>query len=863
MQRKVEKPGAKRPSTSVKTAEAGIDGADAGARADADTAGRAAPKKLRALPKADKPTAAKAGKKKATKKKAAKKKAAKKVAKRTASATVPVRGKAGRLRALVVVESPAKAKTIKKYLGAGYTVKASVGHVKDLPKSKLSVDLEHGFAPNYEIIRGKSKVLKEIKDAARDADVIYLAPDPDREGEAIAWHIAEELGRRNQEHVHRITFNEITKAAVQEAIAHPQPLNRLRYESQQARRILDRIVGYQISPILWDKVRRGLSAGRVQSVAVRLLVEREAAIKAFVPEEYWSVECALADTDGTRFDARVVKEDGEAFRPSSGEVAHRAEAVLKQAAFSVAQVVRRERKRQPAAPLITSKLQQEAASRLRFTAKRTMMVAQQLYEGVELGEEGSVALITYMRTDSTRVSQGAIDAVRVHIGGHFGAEFVPESPVVYKSKKSAQDAHEAIRPTSMDYPPARVKAFLSPEQYRLYALIWRSFVACQMRPAVYDQTTVDIAAAQYGLRATGSIMKFAGFLAAWNEDADEESASDAGGEDAESRTGELPQLQQGDVVQAREIVPQQHFTQPPPRFSESSLVRELEEQGIGRPSTYATILSTIVTRGYVSKVDGRFFPTELGTLITGLLTESFPQVLDVAFTAHMETLLDDVEDGTADWVNVLSQFYRGGFEEALAHAKVHMRDIKREEIPTEHTCRDCSKVMNIKWGRNGSFLACSGYPECRNTRDYSRDVSGAVLILPEETTDKRCPTCSGPMLVKRGRFGQFLACEGYPECKGTRPMPIGVDCPNNCGGYLAERRSKRGRSFYGCSSYPNCTFAAWDRPVEGPCPLCASAYLVRKYSRRDGVLIKCPSKACGYTRDPELDDADVQAVAAG
>lgn len=817
-------------------------------------------------------------KKAATKKKAKKAKTSRRAAKPPADKPAAKKDKqpatprtGGRLRALVVVESPAKAKTIKKYLGSGYTVKASVGHVKDLPKSKMSVDIEHGFVPHYEIIRGKSKVLKEIKDAARNVDTIFLAPDPDREGEAIAWHIAEELGQRHQGHIHRIAFNEITKRAVLEAIQNPQPLNQLKFESQQARRILDRIVGYQISPILWDKVRRGLSAGRVQSVAVRLIVEREGEILAFVPEEYWSIECQMQAALPPGFVARVIKEGEEKFRPQHQEVADKATTALRSATFTVSSVTRRERRRKPVAPLITSKLQQEAANRLRFTAKRTMMIAQQLYEGVELGDEGSVALITYMRTDSTRISNDALASVRTFIQKTYGDAYLPAEPNIYKSKKSAQDAHEAIRPTSLDYPPERVKAYLSPEQHKLYALIWRFFVSCQMTPAVYDQTTVDISAATYTLRATGSIMKFKGFLAAQDDSAgatlgyseEEKPAAGSDDEGATAKGGELPVLNEGDVLKCQKVLPEQHFTQPPPRFSESSLVKELEECGIGRPSTYATILSTIVSRNYVTKEEGRFHPTELGTLITGLLMESFPNVLDVEFTAHMEEQLDEVETGKVDWVKLLSDFYNGGFKDSLEHAKVEMRDVKREEIPTEHVCENCGEPMIIKWGRNGSFLACKGYPKCRNTRDYIRRSDGTIEILPEPTTTEKCPICTGPMVVKRGRFGQFLACESYPECKGTRPMSIGVDCPNECGGYIAERRSKMGRIFYGCSSYPNCTFAAWSRPVPGPCPTCGSKYLIRNVTKRDGVMIKCPVKTCDYARDPDLDDEDARATAAG
>jgi len=766
-------------------------------------------------------------------------------------------------RALVIVESPAKAKTIKKYLGAGYVVKASVGHIKDLPKSKLSIDIDNGFAPHYEVIRGKSKVVKEIKDAARGARAIYLAPDPDREGEAIAWHIAEELGARHASHTYRITFNEITKKAVQAAIANPQALDANKFASQQARRILDRLVGYQISPILWDKVRRGLSAGRVQSVAVRLIVEREREISAFVPEEYWSIACNLEGSRPPAFVANVIKKDGEKFRPGAKTEIDAAVTELNASSFVVDSVTSKERKRRPGPPLITSKLQQEAANRLHFTAKRTMLVAQQLYEGVELGGEGSVALITYMRTDSTRVSDDAVGAVREHIGTAFGPDYLPEEPNVYKTKKGAQDAHEAIRPTSMDYPPEKVAPFLTAEQRKLYELIWRWFVASQMKPAVFDQTTVDIKAGAFLLRATGSILKFPGFLAVYGASEPVEEEKPATNEETagEAVQDHLPEIEQGEFLTCREVKPEQHFTQPPPRFSESSLVKELEEKGIGRPSTYATILSTIVSRAYVEKVEGRFYPTELGRLLTELLVAAFPQVLDVAFTAQMEEQLDEVEDGKVDWVRLLTDFYHHGFKQALERAKVEMRDVKREETPTEHVCPQCGQPMIIKWGRNGSFLACKGYPECRNTRDYKRRLDGTIEVLPEKTTAERCPICGGPMVVKTGRFGQFLACQAYPECKGTKPMSIGVTCPKACGGYVAARRSKRGRIFYGCSSYPNCTFASWERPVTGPCPVCGSPYLVSK-PRRDTFIIRCPVKGCLYERDPELDDADVAAVAA-
>lgn len=800
-------------------------------------------------------------------KKTTKKKNSKRVAKAATKDTKKARSRGtaskqvSKTKSLVIVESPAKARTLTKYLGSGFSVKASVGHLKDLPKSKLSVDVDNDFEPNYEIIRGKNKVLKEIKSEARKAKSVFLAPDPDREGEAIAWHIAEELRAKHTCEIHRIRINEITKRAVLEAIAHPEQLDQNKFASQQARRILDRLVGYEISPILWDKVRRGLSAGRVQSVAVRLIVEREREIAAFVPEEYWVMECHLAGEKPPPFWAKVVKQEGKPFRPGNRTEATNAKAQLEQAAFKVQSITKRERRRRPSPPLITSKLQQEAANRLHFTAYRTMRIAQQLYEGVELGGDGSVGLITYMRTDSTRVSPDALGAVRGHIQQKFGPDYLPKEPIVYKSKKGAQDAHEAIRPTSMDYPPDQIASFLTHEQLKLYRLIWNAFVGSQMNPAVYDQTTVDIAAAVFLLRATGSSLKFPGFLAAYGvageneESRSQEEASTS--EDVGTKTTEalLPVLSEGEALQCKEIKPEQKFTQPPPRFSEASLVKELEEVGIGRPSTYATILSTIVARQYVLKDQNRFSPTELGVLVTDLLVEAFPKVMDVEFTAHMEEQLDDVEDGKVEWRRLLKDFYHGGFKEQLALAKDNMRDVKREEIPTEHVCEECNNPMVIKWGRHGSFLACTGYPECRNTKEIVRHADGTIEIQPEITTDERCPKCDGPMVVKRGKYGQFLACQAYPECKGTRPMSIGMRCPEDgCDGYVAERRSRRGRVFYGCSNYPNCTFASWGKPMEGKCPLCGNNYLVNAYSKKHGLRIKCPKKECGYIRESENPD---------
>jgi DNA topoisomerase-1 len=762
---------------------------------------------------------------------------------------------------LVIVESPAKASTIKKYLGEGFEVKASVGHVKDLPKASLGIDIEHDFQPVYVVIDAKKKVIAEIKSAAKRAARVLLAPDPDREGEAIAWHIADEIRPCNG-NIQRVLFNEITKKAVLEAIEHPLELDAKKYESQQARRVLDRLVGYQISPILWSKVRRGLSAGRVQSVAVRLLVEREEEIRAFRSEEYWTVEFDVEGERPPAFAIRVVKLDGE--KPT---LAHEGQAtqiveLVRQAALHVTAVERKERRKNPPAPFITSRLQQEASSKLRFSPKRTMALAQRLYEGLELGAEGPTGLITYMRTDSTRIADDAVTAVRALIGSRFSAAHLPAEPNLFKSKKSAQDAHEAIRPTLLDHDPERVRALLTDagagrdareieDLVKLYTLIWNRFVACQMAPAVFDQTTIDIAAGRVDLRATGQVMRFPGFLDVYAE-AQEDAASE------EESGGSLPDVREGETLRLLGERPEQHFTQPPPRYSEATLVRELEEKGIGRPSTYAAILSTVQDRGYAEKREGRLAPTELGVVVNGLLVKSFPDILNADFTAQMEERLDLVEEGTADWIQLLRDFY-APFERDLSRAKVEMRDLRREEEPTEEVCEKCGKPMVIKWGRNGYFLACSGYPECRNTKEYTRNPDGTLTVLPTtRPSDQTCPTCGSAMVIRRGRFGEFLACSRYPECKTTSPVSLGVACPRpGCGGYLTEKRSKRGKVFYGCSNYAKskCDFVSWDRPIPKPCPNCGAVFVVQKVLRSGGRL-RCLAEGCGWGAD--LDDGDLE-----
>ena len=748
---------------------------------------------------------------------------------------------------LVIVESPAKAKTLGKYLGRNYTVKASVGHVVDLPKSKLGVDIANDFKPDYAVIHGKSKIIDELKKAAKDKENIYLAPDPDREGEAIAWHIAERLG--SKKNIHRVLFNEITKKAVREAIKKPLKLDRAKFDAQQARRVLDRLVGYQLSPLLWDKVRRGLSAGRVQSVAVRLITERERAIRAFVKEEYWTISAALEgdqpppfnanlfELAGKRLDHKTFRLENEA--AATGVVTH-----LEGADWVVARVEKSDRKRNPSPPFITSRLQQEAARKLGYQPRRTMGIAQKLYEGVEIGDEGAVGLITYMRTDSTRLSPDAVEAVRGYIATRYGADYVPENPTIFKSKKSAQDAHEAIRPTSIEFPPERVAAYLEKDELNLYTLIWNRFVACQMASARLKTTTIDISAKDATFRATGQVVVFVGFIRVYTEGVDEVTPDD----EAE-RT--LPDLKEGDRLRLVEpLKPEQHFTQPPPRFSQATLIKELEENGIGRPSTYASIMQTILGKEYVQEdPQRRLFPTELGMLVTDLLVGSFPDILNVEFTAGMEETLDGIEEGTQNWVEAIRRFYEP-FSKDLVKAETEMRNVKVEERLTDIKCDQCGETMVIKWGRRGEFLACRSYPECKSTKNFTRDENGDIVIAKAETTDEVCEKCGKPMLVRFGRFGKFLGCSGYPECKTITPLikpaKLGVACPDCDGGEILEKRSRRGKIFYSCNRYPDCKFASWDRPIPIPCPLCKAPFVVEKTTKRAGTVRRCPKEGCDF-----------------
>lgn len=751
-------------------------------------------------------------------------------------------------KSLVVVESPAKAKTIGKYLGSHYMVKASVGHIKDLPKKILGVDVEKDFKPVYEPIVAKKKVIEDIQKAAAKCETIFLALDPDREGEAIAFHVAEEVKKKQKKaKIQRILFNEITKKSIQEAITKPLELNENLYQAQQARRVLDRLVGYQVSPILWDKVRRGLSAGRVQTVAVRLIVERERLIKAFVSQEYWTIATELLGSKAPAFQARLITISGKKAEISNQAEADKIVQALKAGRFTLLKIIKKEKRRNPLPPFITSKLQQDAIRKLGFTAKKAMAVAQMLYEGVEIGDEGSVGLITYMRTDSTRIAAEALDDCRKFITKEYGAKLLPSQPNEYKSKKGAQDAHEAIRPTHVEYKPDEIKEYLTPDQFKLYSLIWKRFVASQMIPAVLDQTSFEIESGIYGLRANGSIVKEPGYRTVYMEE--EEDIKDAD-EDA-SMT--LPLLQDGETLKLQGVTPDQHFTEPPPRFTEASLVKELEEQGIGRPSTYAAILSNIQEKLYVQKLTGRFSPTELGFIVNDLLVENFPEVFSVAFTAQMEGELDSVEEGTLTYEKALSDFYKP-FAKTLKAAKTHMKDVKRQEIKTELTCERCKSPMVIKWGRRGEFIACSNYPECKYTREFTRDENGTISYTKLEVTGEFCSECASQMVIKSGRFGKFLACSQYPKCKTTRALTLGIPCPECEKGKIIERRSKKGRNFYGCNAYPNCKFASWYKPVKEACPDCGAPFLYSKFSQKTGEIHFC-SKKCGFEKQAKEADA--------
>ncbi len=826
-------------------------------------------------------------------------------------------------KSLVIVESPAKAKTIEKYLGKGFEVLASVGHIMDLPKKEIGVELEkRTFEPTLIVSPGKEKVVAQLKRAAAKADEIYLAPDPDREGEAIAYHLALQLGTtaKEKKKIRRVTFNEITKGAVQEAFKHPRDLDQNLVYSQQTRRVLDRLVGYQISPLLWEKVRRGLSAGRVQTVAVRLVVEREREIGAFQPVEYWTLEALLhpekqADKS---FKARFVGIDGEPARVANGQDKDGKDqfisnalpdkksldeviAALEEAKWSLASVQSREQQRKPLAPFITSQLQRDASTKLGFNVRRTMGVAQRLYEGVDIGAEGPVGLITYMRTDSPRVAPEAVAGAREWVTKQLGAKYLPSSPNVYKGKKAAQDAHEAIRPSDVARTPESIARYLTEEQLKLYRLIWQRFVASQMAPAIFDVTTAKIAAFSvktkktYDFRLSGSVVRFDGFLKVYEV---EEEKKD--NEENES-SNKLPNLDNVKLLELEKLDHEQHFTQPPPRYNEASLVKVLEEKGIGRPSTYASIINTIQDREYVTKISGRFYPTEIGMVVCDLLVKNFPYIFNVAYTAKLEEELDGIEEGSEKWTDLLKGFY-GHFEDELKDASVKMENIKRMEKMTDEKCDLCGAPLVLKWGKFGSFYACSAYnkkdpssctftkentaakpdlntPEAQEASEQEEycDNCGRVMVLRRgpfgmfmscpgynedppcrtfrklsqkqqqkqavpQPTGEDCPQCGKPLVLRQGAYGEFVSCSGYPKCKYVKQNLIeGMKCPKCGQGDLAERKARRGNIFWGCTNYPKCDFTSNYKPVAKKCPQCGSPYLLEK-TLKSGIYLECPNK---------------------
>ena len=742
-------------------------------------------------------------------------------------------------RPLVVVESPTKVKTIAKYLDGKYVVKASMGHVRDLPKSQLGVDPKKNFKPKYVVTPTKKKILDDLVKAAEKADTLYVATDPDREGEAIGWHLAQELPILKK-NVYRITFNEITERAVKAAFTKPGRIDLKKVDAQQARRVLDRLVGYSLSPLLWDKVQRGLSAGRVQSVAVRLIVDREREIQAFVPVEYWSLHANLKAKLPPEFTATLREVAGEKAALVTGEATQALVDSLEGARFVVRSVTRGERKRNPAPPFITSTLQQDAGRKLGFSAKKTMTVAQQLYEGIEIGGEGAVGLITYMRTDSVRIAAEAQQEARQWASERIGGEYLPDAPPVYKSRGSAQEAHEAIRPSDVRRDPRSVASSLTKDQLALYRLIWERFMASQLMPAVYDTVAADITAGNTVFRAQGQTMKFKGFTAVYVESREEEDA--AADEDAESA---VPPLEEGEVLTLLGLDPKQHFTQPPPRFTEASLIKVLEELGIGRPSTYASILGTIINdRGYVHRERRTLFPTELGMAVTDKLMPFFGDIMDVTFTAQMEDHLDKVEEGELGWVETVKEFYEP-FKRDLARAKKEMGS-EKAGVPIGEACPEDGGDLIERRGRFGKFIACSNYPDCK----YKRNLPGSERA-EDQPTDEICPTCGKAMVIKHGRFGKFIACSGYPECKTTKPVTLGIACPECNKGQIAERRSRKGRVFFGCSAYPDCKFVLWQRPVVEPCPKCAAPFLTERVARGRRVQ-RCWREGCDFSREVEI-----------
>jgi len=815
---------------------------------------------------------------------------------------------------LLIVESPAKTRTLKKFLGKQYAVEASLGHIRDLVKKDMGIG--PSYEPHYEVIASRREVVKKLRAAAKKADTVFLAPDPDREGEAIAWHIFEVLGKE-PEAVRRVTFNEITKRAVLQALEQAGDIDFKKVDAQQARRLLDRLMGFRLSPLLWQKVKQGLSAGRVQSVALKMVCDRQDEIEAFQSEEYWNIAAELAAAAPPPFTARLHRIDGKKAEVGNGEQAAAIVRDLESGRFKVRTVERKEAQQKPGAPFITSRLQQDAARRFGFSVKRTMALAQGLYEGREIGDRGAVGLITYMRTDSTRVSEEALAAARELIAATYGPEALPDSANRYASKKGAQDAHEAIRPTTFELPPEAVKDFLKADEWKLYKLIWERFIASQMLPALFDVTQVDVENGRYVLRASGRVLKRPGFLAVYRETPDEETAGagaagsangNGNGEDAGAAApaiesagtlaapegaaaAVLPPLREGEALELRRVDSEQKFTQPPAQYNEATLVKALEENGIGRPSTYASILGTLGQRDYADKVDGRFRPSALGRLVNGMLQQGFHDILNEGYTAALEEQLDEIEDGHLDWRQAVANFDEK-FSRDLETAGEQMRNVKREGVPLDEKCPDCGSQLLMRFGRYGTFVGCSNYPTCKYTRDLApaaanggaagspandggaqtaagapgaagspasggSTTGGAPAAAAEEIPP--CEECGRPMALRRSRFGTFYGCTGYPECKGIRkigpkaepPKPTGVTCPECGKGEIEEKRSRRGKLFYSCNRYPDCKFALWNRPVLKPCPDCGAPFLLEKTTKRTGTRLVCNTEGCGHSEQVE------------
>ena len=733
---------------------------------------------------------------------------------------------AGRLKGdLIIVESPTKIKTLKKFLGSKFTVLATKGHIIDLPKSRLGVEIEEDFKPQYKVIHGKGPIIKELVREAKKHQTIYLAPDPDREGEAIAYHLLTRFDKVKGE-VKRVRFNEITKKAVEQSIEEAGKIDMRKVFAQQARRILDRLVGYQVSPILWQTILRGLSAGRVQSVALRVICEREEQIDSFEPKEYWTIAGVFGSQE-SQFEAGLFKLDGSDVEINSSVSAEKTVDDIRSKSFTVKTISRETRARNPQPPYITSTLQQDVARQIGFSTQKTMIIAQQLYEGVELGDRGQTGLITYMRTDSVRTAEEALVSLREYIGEKYGDSYLPSEPRRFKSRKRTQDAHEAIRPTDLSLDPSSIREYLSAEQFKVYNLIYRRFIASQMMPAQYDQLKVDLEGGPYLFRAVDTQLKFDGYLKVYEEAGDENGEED-------SNTSQIPELNEGKEISLEDVIPDQHFTKPPARYSEASLVKELERNGIGRPSTYAQIINTLKSRRYVELDNRRLIPTELGTTVNGILVTHFDGIFNVEFTAGMEDDLDRIEEGNDEWVDVLHEFYER-FARSLEEVEGKIDEIKTETMrESDELCDKCGAPMLVKWGRNGQFLACSAYPECKNTRPLNNEDNGRPV-------ERDCPKCGEPLIYRQGRFGKFIACSAYPDCKYTESISVGIKCPaDNCDGKLVQRRTRRGKTFYGCSKYPECRFAVWYKPVEKECPACGFAVMVEKETKRLGRHLACP-----------------------